>query len=152
MNKEFQGLGNMGLILAEGGETTQRRRLLGSASDRDGGVPGSWPESGWGSRGQGQGCGAGDSGWRGGLRPKGRTPHAAPAIRRVSPSLGSYRRNPTREHCFGLPAGRHRLEGRGKGGLFHWLLSATAINGSHCCAVLPLSPVAPFGAFLPISK
>ena len=36
MNKVLQGLGNAGIILAEGGETTHRRRLLGSASDRDG--------------------------------------------------------------------------------------------------------------------
>lgn len=149
MKKVFQGLGNMGLILAEGGETTQRRRLLGSASDRDGGVPGSWPESGWGSRGQGQGCGAGDSGWRGGLRPKERTPHAAPAIRRVSPSLGSYRRNPAREHCFGFPAGRYRLEGR-KGRP----LPLAAVSHSHkwvtllCCpSTVPRGSLWSFSAY-----
>lgn len=66
MNKVFQGLGNTGLILAESGETTQKRQLLGSASDRDGGVPGSWPESGWGSgvrdRDVGQGTQAGEVG------------------------------------------------------------------------------------------
>ena len=40
-----------------------------------------------GVRGQGQGCGAAGSGWRGGLRPEGETQHAAPDFGKVSPSL-----------------------------------------------------------------
>lgn len=74
-----------GVILAEGGGTTQGRWLRAQPLPRMG-CPGSRSERGWG-QGSGTGMWAAGSGWRGGLRVEGETQRAAPDFGKVSPSL-----------------------------------------------------------------
>ena len=97
------------------------------------------------------------------MRPEGETQHAAPDFGKVSPSLRELQKESNKGilsqllGC-GVQAGRER-DGRplppvAWGQHHHGYIrtSARTINGSACYADLQASPMAPFGACLPISK
>lgn len=109
MRRVTRGQENVRIVLAEGAETSQGRQLLGWASD-DEGCPWVQAERGWEVEVWPWGVGQG-------LRLERRHPACCPRRREGTTLPSCSRKNPARQHFFGLcGAGEELGGGEGKRG------------------------------------